>query len=159
MAFTFQIKGLSETLKSIDKYSADVQQGVKDELKITAYQIVNDAQGLAPVDDGNLRANIRVLQDDDFSKLIESGAEYSAYVEFGTGSNVNIPAEPEGIAEWALQFKGAGLQGKHPVKFKDGHWAMVPYQLNLRAHPFFFPAFQQNTVQLVNRIKEILKTG
>lgn len=159
MAFTFQIKNLSQALANIDKYSVAVKQGVADELNATAFEIVNDAQALAPVDDGNLRANIRVARDEEFSKLIESGAEYSAYVEFGTGTNVNVPAEPEGLVEFAMQFKGAGLQGKHPVKFKDGTWRMVPYQLNLLPQPFFFPAFQKNTAEMVNRLKEILQTG
>jgi HK97 gp10 family phage protein len=156
MAFTFQIKNLAEVLKDFDKLSVNVKQGVADELKITAYDIVNMAQQLAPVDDGNLRANIRVARDEEMTKLIESGAEYSAYMEFGTGTNVNVPPI-EGLAELAMQFKGAGLQGKHPVKFKDGTWRMVPYQLNLQPRPFFFPAFQAQTAELSKRLKEIIE--
>ncbi len=158
MPITFQIKNLQQALKGIDKYSADVKQAVDDELTATAHEVVGMAQSLAPVDDGNLRANIRVARDEPMNKVIESAASYSAYQEFGTGGNVNVPAEPEGLAEYAAQFKGAGLQGKHPVKFKDGTWAMVPYQVNIHAHPFFFPAINAKTVELPKKLKAILET-
>lgn len=154
---TFTIPNLAQALRSIDTYSKKMQQEVDDEMSKTAYDIVNEAQNLAPVDDGNLRANIRVVKDEPLGqKLIESGAEYSAYVEFGTGTNVDVP-NIEGIQQFAMQFKGEGKQGTHPVKFKDGTWAMVPYQLNLRPHPFFFPAIQHQALDLPKKLKDILE--
>jgi hypothetical protein len=48
---------------------------------------------------------------------IVSGANYSAYVEFGTIDHVSVPA---GIEDYAMQFKGKGIikhGGVHPRPF------------------------------------------
>lgn len=157
MPFAFQIKNLNQALQGISNYSKEIQQKVDDELTGFAYRWVNDAQQLAPVDDGNLRANIRVDRNEFMNKLVVSAAPYSAYMEFGTGTNVTIPPI-EDLQRFAAQFRGEGKQGTHPVKFKDGTWAMVPYQLNLRPRPFFFPSLQKNAVELPKRLKEILES-
>lgn len=157
MSFRFFIPDLNKALADIDKYSARMKSEIDLELSATAEMIVTDAKTLAPADDGQLHNRIEVIRNESFDKEIESGAEYSAFVEFGTGTNVDIPSAPPGLQEYALQFKGQGLQGKHPVKFKDGTWRMVPYQLNLPARPFFFPAYQANTVELPKRIAAILE--
>lgn len=153
---TFTIPNLAQALRSIDTYSKEMQQEVDDEMTKTAYEAVNEMQQLAPRDDGNLAAHIAVVKNEFLEKQIESGAEYSAYVEFGTGTNVDVP-NIEGIQQFAMQFKGEGKQGTHPVRFKDGTWAMVPYQLNLRPHPFFFPAIQHQALDLPKKLKDILE--
>ena len=157
MAFGFEIKNLSQVLKGIENYSKEVQQEVDDELTKFAYDVVRDAQQIAPVEDGNLRSKIAVVKDEPFNKQIESGAEYSAYMEFGTGTNVDINPFFDDLARYAMQFKGEGKEGRHPVKFKDGTWALVPYQLNLLPRPYFFPSIQRNAVELPKKLKDILE--
>lgn len=157
MAFAFQIKGLGEFLKSMDNMPNQIKQQLDIELTTTAFAIEADAKKLAPVDLGNLVNNIRVTRNEPLLKWISSEAEYSAYVEFGTGTNVTIWPGFQDLEGYALQFKGEGKQGKHPVKFRDGTWRMVPYQLNLRARPFFFPSFQVHTAGLLDRLKKIIE--
>jgi HK97 gp10 family phage protein len=63
-------------------------------LNSAANSVETIARELAPVDTGNLRANIRQTKfatDDNLSVTIESGADYSLYVEYGT---VNMDAQP-----------------------------------------------------------------
>lgn len=143
MAITFQIKNLSQALANIDAYSNAVKQEIDDELTNTADGIVLDAQAnVSPyTDKGALVASIRIERNDPMQKLIVAWAEYAAYVEFGTGALVDIPAEPPGLAEYAIQFKGAGIR-----------------QVNLPARPYFFPAFLSNTLELAKRFKAILET-
>ncbi len=159
-SLTFQFTGLSNVINKLKAIGETIKQDVKDELNATALEIVSDAQNNAPIDLGNLRANIgQVPVNDGLQQQIYSRAEYSAYMEFGTGTNVSINSFGEGFEElvtYAAQFKGAGLEGKHPVLIK-GRWVMVPYQLNLLARPFFFPAVQKGTLEMIDRLKKILK--
>jgi hypothetical protein len=73
----------------------------------------------APVDDGFLKGGIISNTDTYLDKTISSNANYSAYVEFGTGPKTVIPA---GFEQFAARYKGA----------RDG---------NSRAQPFFIPAY------------------
>ena len=141
--FKFNLDGMETVLNNLSTYSNNVQQGVQEELSTTAYDIVTDAQQLAPVDLGNLQANIRVKQDGQYAKTITSGADYSAFVEFGTGGSVDIPVFAQGlddIESYAAQFKGAGIR-----------------QTNMRAQPFFFPSVQKNILNMVDRLKSLIQ--
>lgn len=152
----FNMKGLEDVLRNIDNLKDEVRAICEDELTATANFIVSDAHAAAPKDLGALRLNI-VANHTGLDASVESKAEYSAVIEFGSGFNVNIP-QYEGLDElaaYALQFKGQGLEGKHPVNIK-GKWVMVPYQLNFLARPFFFPAVQKNTIAMIRRLKKEL---
>jgi HK97 gp10 family phage protein len=63
-------------------------------LNSAAASVETIARELAPVDTGNLKANIKQTEfatEDSLSVAIESGAEYSLYVEYGT---VHSSAQP-----------------------------------------------------------------
>ncbi len=156
MPFSFKLEGLTETLAKFDSLPEEVQQAVDDELTATAYTMQDTARQLAPVDLSNLKQRIEVSRNEPLIKQVSALATYSAYVEFGTGTKVSISPLPPDLAAYAIQFKGQGKTGKHPVKIK-GRWAMVPYQLNLRAQPFFFPAYNAATKDLVQRLKAIIE--
>ncbi|MNI70504.1 hypothetical protein D3C73_1263220 [compost metagenome] len=68
---------------------------------------------------------------------IEVGAKYSPYVEFGTGTEVDVPAE---LKDYAYQFKGKGQR-----------------TVNIPARPFFFPAYFQHRDELVKALKKMIK--
>jgi HK97 gp10 family phage protein len=156
MAFTFKLEGLTETLAKFDSLPEEVQQEIDNELAITAEEMRDIAQRLAPVDVAKLKESIEVTVRQPLFYQVSALAKYSAYMEFGTGTKVTISPLPPDLAAYAIQFKGQGKQGKHPVKIK-GKWAMVPYQLNLRAQPFFFPAYNAATKDLVKRLKDIIE--
>jgi HK97 gp10 family phage protein len=63
-------------------------------LNSAAQSVVTIARELAPVDTGKLKANIRQTEfatEDNLGVAVESGADYSLYVEYGT---VNMDAQP-----------------------------------------------------------------
>lgn len=69
----------------------------------------------APVDLGALRANITTHQPKYLEAEVSSRMEYSAYVEWGTGTRVSVPAE---LADYAIQFKGTKQTvGRYPHPF------------------------------------------
>lgn len=127
-------------LKKFDSLSDDVKQAFDDELTATAEEIVTEAKLLVPVDVGTLKNSISVTTNEPLHKRVSATAEYAAYVEFGTGTKVNIPGAPKGLQEYAIQFKGKGVR-----------------EVNLPARPYFFPAWQARTVGLVKRLKEIIE--
>ncbi len=154
--FAFKIEGLTETLAKFNSLPDEVKDAVNDELAGTAEAIRDLAHTLAPNDVGRLKETIQLTVREPLHYQISSLAGYSAYVEFGTGTKVSITAAVPGLAEYAIQFKGAGKTGKHPVLIK-GKWYMVPYQVNIRAQPFFFPAYAAQTAELVQRLKAIIE--
>ena len=80
---TMKVDGLDVILKRLDQKPARVQQAVSTVIARYALLIEASAKKAAPVDTGNLRASIRT-ELEALSAVIISGADYSAYVEFGT---------------------------------------------------------------------------
>lgn len=63
-------------------------------LNSAAQSVVTIARELAPVDTGNLKANIKQTEfatEENLKVAVESGADYSLFVEYGT---VNMDAQP-----------------------------------------------------------------
>ncbi len=137
---TFKLTGLD--LSKLKEYSAAVQEGVNDDMDATAYDINAEQKALAPVDLGNLRANISAVHEG--NKIVnKSSAEYSAYVALGTGTFVEIPdvgPDSAELAEYALQFKGAGIR-----------------KVNLPPRDFFFGPLYRNFIALQERIAKTMK--
>lgn len=135
---TCQIKGLDKVLAGIDKYSQGVKQGIDDMLTAAAFDTTAEAKILAPIDDSNLRQNIG-FTNQFLKKSIYSNAAYSAYLEFGTGANVDVPIiEGMDLPAYAMTFF---VNGK-------GH---------IRPHPFFFPALQANTSKIPELVEKVLQ--
>jgi len=136
MAKSFELKGLKETLGNLERFKVDTLQDLDDELTATAFQIRAEAVRATPVDLGNLRQSVDVVNKP-FDKNVVARANYAAYVEFGTGTLVDVP---QGLEDYAIQFKGKNVK-----------------QVNLPARPYMFPPFFRNTKELPNRLKKIIE--
>jgi HK97 gp10 family phage protein len=78
--------GSKQLSAAIHKWGDDIIDEVKRIIAETAYIIANQAKALAPVDDGSLKASIEVaFINNDLTAIINVGAHYGIYVEFGTG--------------------------------------------------------------------------
>lgn len=134
-AFTFEIKGLSELQKKIDKLPKDLVQEIDGELETSVQRIASEAKKDARVDKGAMRQGI-AYAGSNLSYTIESTKHYSAYHDFGTGNQVQIPAEVSG---YAAQFKGRGIR-----------------KVNIKPKPFFFSNFFKERPNLLKNISNIL---
>jgi HK97 gp10 family phage protein len=87
-------------------------------------------------DINSLKLNINAKPISFLSYEVVSTIPYAAYVEFGTGGAVNIPA---GVKDYAIQFK-------------------KPNRLNIsmKANPYLFPAFFEQKPIIIQDIKDIL---
>lgn len=88
-----------------------------------------------------MRQDIRAVEVDPLNWKIYANfsgiTPYAAYMEFGTGGLVEVPAELEEIA---VQFKGAGVK-----------------RIDLRPQPYLYPAFVEGRVNYVKDLEQDLE--
>jgi HK97 gp10 family phage protein len=123
--------------KKLDNLRAFDKKTLSDEIGKTALEISRLAKQNAPVDTGTLKQSIRAEKKGKTAEVV-AGAKYAPYVEFGTGSQVDLSDMLElGIPEsYAAQFKGKGVKN-----------------INLPARPFFFSSARIGFNDLLNRLK------
>lgn len=135
MAFKAEIKGLDALLKKVQTKSKEMQEDVQEEIEDFGRRVVLKAKSRVAKDTGGLgQATISIAQPN--GVIIEANKNYAAFVEFGTGALVNVPA---GLEDYAIQFKGQGIK-----------------QVNLPARPFLFNSFFEEKQSLLDNIKKVI---
>lgn len=130
----FEAKGLKELLSGLDKVADNVVKGLDQEMGASAKQIARDAKRNAPKNMGDLANSISDDRKGELNYEIVAQKFFAPFVEFGTGTKVDVPP---GLEEYAMQFyRGPGV--------------------NLPAHPFLFPAYEEERKKLVDRLKKDL---
>ena len=107
---------MSVTIKKFGdpKKGADYSiTAVNDELAINT---VREAKNLAPVDEGELKSNINSKNDGKDSKVVESEAPYSIYVEHGTKHTAASPFMAPAIHSEVASSKGANVMLRESIK-------------------------------------------
>jgi HK97 gp10 family phage protein len=136
-----QIKGLNKVLKDLQKFGDEATEDIFIITKSNAKEIELGAKQRAPVDKGFLRNQISTESNkenkDKISFKVVANAPYSAYMEFGTGGEVEVPEELKDIA---IKFKGKGIK-----------------RINLRPRPFLYPAFIKGRATYIEDLKDLLK--
>jgi HK97 gp10 family phage protein len=163
------LKDIQDALKGID---GKLKQDVGDQINASALKILTDAKRLAPVNFGQLRNQIALDPIDNLTYAVEAKASYSAYVEFGTGPQVSVPAD---FTAYAAQFKG-----QKGGKFKDFVDALTLWvkrkgigdgnndrglayviarsilRKGMRPQPFLIPSYETEKPKLIQRLKKLL---
>jgi HK97 gp10 family phage protein len=137
---TLDIQNLSEIFKDLDKLDIKIQAEIRNELNASALTIQSSAKRLAPVDLGFLRNSIYLKEESKKKQLIftvGAKAKYAPYIEFGTGTEVTVPA---GYEELAIVFKGRNAA-----------------RVNIRPQPFLIPSFEVEKPKLIERITKLVK--
>ena len=140
MKTTIKLKGSEALFK---KFKAYGDQGEKDFADITrnaAEDIRARALIEVPRDTGELSNNIFYDKVNRFVYKIFvnlNRAPYAPFVEFGTGTEVDIP---KGWERLAATFKGKGIK-----------------KINLPARPYLYPAFRDGSTQYLRDLKSVLK--
>jgi len=140
-AFNIQVKGLKELQAKFNSLPKRVREEVSGQLELGAQNIVKDAKK-------NLRSQVNTgsgtamrlitYTGKDLSYSVTAAANYSPYLEFGTGKGVRIPS---GLDNYASQFKGRGVRKN-----------------NMKARPYLFPAFFNQKVLVFRNIQKVLKS-
>jgi HK97 gp10 family phage protein len=165
-----EIKGLSKTISDLQKAGKDVEKLINAEIEATAIQIEGDAKKLAPKNFGKLAQSISHVKVKNLSWKVTVNELYGAYMEFGTGTKVQVPAE---FAEMAKSFQGKKGKGT----FKDALEAIkvwcrakgidekAAYPIlasilgaGINPQPFLFPAWQKGKKDLILNLEKLLKS-
>lgn len=166
MSFTFDIEGLDGFQERIEKAADSVLVEVDAEIGTSIKVMEQGAKRDAPVDQGLLRNEISSQQERPLVWSLVSQASYSAYVEFGTRSNVQIPPGLEAEAAAARGSTGGTLGAKeaifawcrrHGIEQKFWYPIFIKIMVQgIRPHPFFFKQLDAEKANLLNRLQQIL---
>lgn len=130
----FEATGLKELLAGVDKVAGNVVKELDLEMEASAKQIVRSAKRNAPKDLGDLVNAISDKKNKALDYEVVANKFFAPFVEFGTGTEVDVPS---GLEDYAMQFyRGPGV--------------------NIPAQPFLFPAYEEERKKLVDRIKKEL---
>jgi HK97 gp10 family phage protein len=108
MAFGITVTGLEKAFNKMGKLPREAKSILRGEFEDAANMLARRAKTSAPVDDGFLKNGISVDKAGDLTYEVISAAAYSAFMEFGTGQYVQVPA---GLEDYAMQFKGRNQGG------------------------------------------------
>ena len=134
-----KVQGINEAIKALKKYESEVVRDTAKEMNRAMLMTQTEAKLRAPVDTGRLRSSI-VTTKAKVSDLVAStvvNVNYAPFVEFGTRSSVEVP---QGLEEYALQFKGNNSGG-----------------VGMTARPFLFPAWEKERPKFEQALKELLQ--
>jgi HK97 gp10 family phage protein len=166
---TISLPGIEDLIADLEKYNEKIQTEVAYEIEASARTIVRNAKRNAPKDQGRIAQLISYKTLNKLTQELISGAEYSAFPEFGTKSKVRI-SNPE-LAPLAQQFKGVKLaRGKMGFRQAIYEWAkrkgiskdawypifISILRFGIRAQPYFFPAYYAEIPLLRKRLENIL---
>jgi hypothetical protein len=107
-----EVKGMPQVIAELKKFGKDAEKKINAETEAIAFQIESEAKKLAPKNFGKLAQSISHKKVKDMTYKVTVNEIYGVYMEFGTGSKVNIPAE---FKDMAATFKG-----KKQGTFKQG---------------------------------------
>ena len=110
--FSFEVKGLDKLLKVFHELPERAQQELKDELKVTSWEIRDGAKRDAPADESRLKQSISTKETAPTAFEVVAQSSYAGYLEFGTKTKAVIPA---GLEDIASQLKGPGEGSGDPI--------------------------------------------
>jgi len=134
-----KIRGITSVTARFQRLSKQAELQVKSSVVRNTDQIYAQAVANVPVQDGHLRGSGNTsYKDNQLTGIVAFGgnaAPYAPYVEFGTGSGVNVP---QGFEAYAMQF------------YVNGEGSM-------KAQPFLIPAYLKYKKVFLNDIRKIAK--
>lgn len=165
MANTITLKGFKEFQNKLKKLPTEVKREVDDVVQDAGATWEDLAKQAAPTDQGRLRSAITSKSNGLMKSEVVSPVEYSAYIEWGTKTRVNVPSE---LQSYAAQFrggKGAGDAKRFIYEWMnrvgvppERQWIIFISIITkgIHPHPYFFIQRPIVEKQLIGDIKHIL---
>jgi len=162
-----EIKGLSGVVSELRAFGKDMEKRINAETEAIAFQIEEDAKKLAPKNFGKLAQSISHSKVKESHYKVTVNELYGAYMEFGTGTKVNVPAE---FADMAKSFKGQKggdwKKGLESIKIWcrskgiDEKFAYPIFAKILGAgispRPFLYPAYTKGKKDYIKNLQKLL---
>ena len=163
--YTIKVEGLAELQKRLGKIPENLANEVDVVLDLAANDFVNGAVEAAPVDREELRQKISSKRNGLMNYEVVSAAPYSAYIEFGTRSRVQVPSD---LQTYASQFKGGGQGDAKQAIFEwcrrvgiaQEMWYPIFIKImtvGINPHPFFFIQRGPVALSIQKRLQPAIK--
>ena len=163
------IKGLASTIAELKAFGEKAEKIINAETQAIAFQIETDAKKLAPKNFGKLAQSISHAKVKPALYKVTVNELYGPYMEFGTGTKVNVPAE---FADMANAFKGKKQgtfkQGLEAIKVwckAKGIPEVAAYPIfakilgaGINPQPFLYPAWTKGRKDYQNNLERVLKS-
>lgn len=163
------IRGIREVISELQNFGKDIEKKINLEIEAIAIQVEGDAKKMAPKNFGKLAQSISHSKVKDLVWKVTVNEIYGAYLEFGTGTKVVVPAE---FADMAKTFKGnkqgTYKQGLESIKVWcrskgiDDKFAFVIFAKILGAgispQPYLYPAYKRGEKDLLKNLDKLLKS-
>ena len=162
------VKGVAQTIAELRKFGKDAEKLINLETETIANQIAKEAKERAPKNYGKLAQSISHEKINPANYKVTVNEMYAAYMEFGTGGKVQVPAE---FSNMAASFKGGTGRS-----FKDGLEAIkiwcrakgidekAAYPIfakilgaGINPQPFLYPAWMKGKTDYQNNLTKLLK--
>jgi HK97 gp10 family phage protein len=82
---------VSKAIRGLQNLERGIQAAMKTTLDKSAQSAIQGAQSVVPVDTGNLRDSIRVMEQGTNYVIVGSDVDYAALIEFGNGTRAAQP--------------------------------------------------------------------
>ncbi len=162
------IRGISSVISELRKFGKDAEKMIDAETEAISFQIEGDAKRLAPKNFGKLAQSISHSKPKPLNRKVTVNEFYGAYMEFGTGAKVKVPAE---FKDMAAEFKGSRggtwKQGLESIKIwcrSKGIDEKAAYPIfakilgaGINPQPFLFPAWQKGSKDYLKNLTNLLK--
>jgi HK97 gp10 family phage protein len=160
--FKVTLNGFREMSAKLKNLPKEITKEIDAELQDGTAQMRDRAKNDAPKDQGLLIAEIVNKKESPLNWSVVSQADYSAFVEFGTRSKVQIPAGVEG----SRFSKSSSLSAKEAIYawckrkgIEEKYWFPIYRQIMTRGskpHPFFFKQLDVVAPELLRNIQNVL---
>lgn len=164
------IRGVREVISELHNFGKDIEKKINLEIEAIAIQVEGDAKKMAPKNFGKLDQSISHYKVKDLVWKVTVNEVYGAYMEFGTGTKVKVPAE---FAEIAKEFKGKKSKGNwkdalESIKIwckSKGIDEKAAYPIlakilgaGVNPQPFLYPAYKKGEKDLMKNLEKLLKS-
>ena len=163
-------RGINRVVSDIRRFGENAIQAINSETEAVANQISSNAKTLAPKNFGKLAQSISVEKKSDDLYIVKVNEKYGAFMEFGTGSKVQVPAEFKDIAN-SLKGQRSGQtfdQGLESIKIwcrAKGIDEKAAYPIfakilgaGINPQPFLYPAWIKGKKDYQNNLERVLKS-
>ena len=164
-----KIVGVSKVIAELRAKKKGIDKQIDDITQANAIEMAGDATKRAPEAFGKLKQSITYEKLAELKWRASSNKVYAGYMEFGTGTKVQVPAE---FSDMAKSFQSGGKgnfkQALENIKLwckKKGIDEKAAYpillsilRVGVNPQPFFYPAWVATKKRYVKDLENLLKT-
>jgi HK97 gp10 family phage protein len=127
---SIRVRGVQETIRKLKEFGQQGETRIDQVSGVAANEIATKAAILAPGNFGTLRQSINANKISSGRWKVSVNVFYAAYVEFGTGTFVEVASEWRDIA-WAYYVNGKGYMRPQPYLYPAYVSGIRQYKIDL----------------------------